>query len=128
MLDVRLINVLSSTIFLKNAWAAGRQNRLIYATLFTVLVLTSWISHWTQNPSHVLMDKVVVAAVVAYGGCLVYKKGIRADFFYLCVVVVTFVITLFIYFYGSRDPDYGECYHAFLHAFSSLGHHAILML
>jgi len=96
--------------------------------LFTGLVFTSWISHWTEDPSHVLMDKAVVAAVVTYGGWLVYQKGRRADLFYLGVAVGTFLMTLLLYTYGSSDPDYGEYYHAFLHAFSSVGHHAILML
>ena len=131
---MRLLNVASSTLFLSNALAALYQNKLVYALLFFTLVLTSWLAHGTEHPFIGYLDKLVVYAVVAYGAYLVYKKGRRADLYYLSVGVATFLATVVLYCYGActgtfcYDHEYGQHYHALMHGFSSVGHHALLLL
>jgi len=131
---MRTLNVVSSTLFLSNALSALYYKKLVYAFLFFLLVLTSWLAHGTEHPFLGFLDKMVVYAVVAYGALLVYQKGKRADVYYLSVGVATFVATLVLYYYGActgtlcYDEEYGQCYHALLHGFSSVGHHALLRM
>ena len=131
---MRLLNVASSTVFLSNALAAIRHNKLVYALLFFTLVLTSWLAHGTEHPFLIYIDKMVVYSIVAYGAFLLYKKGRESDLYYLSVAVAMFFATVVLFCYGActgtfcYDHEYGQEYHALMHGFGSVGHHALLLL
>ena len=63
-----LLNVASSSIFITNAAAAWAFRDKLYAGLFATLVATSFLAHGFDHPVLTFVDKVVVYAVVAYGG------------------------------------------------------------
>ena len=131
-----IVNVASSTLFLTNAAAALKRQKLVYGALLVALVGTSWMAHGVGHPVMVALDKLVVHAVVAYGAYLVGRRLVEGavDGFYLFAVVATFAATVLLYHFGEEkgglcfDPDSGEWYHALLHGFGSVGHHAILLL
>jgi hypothetical protein len=123
------LNVASSTLFLSNAVVAHALQQRLYTTLLLALVLTSWGAHGTSNRTVKLVDKVVVYMVVSYGAYYMLKKGPRKNAFYWTVTLLATSIIVFLYFGGACfDPDYGACYHAYLHAASSISHHAILAM
>jgi hypothetical protein len=156
--------VLSSLSFITNCIAAYLYGEYIYSLLWGSLCVSSVLTHglrWYTNVHTIsfdetynnpnithrllfwafMVDKLVLYLVVITGWCLIYKKidGLKQTMYeVMCgiCIVVTFCLTLFLYFYGyvsnmySFDPalDVANKWHCMVHWIGSFGHHCILLL
>jgi hypothetical protein len=131
-----IINVISSTLYATNAIAAHAKKEMVYSLVSSVLLGTSWLFHATRNEYLGWIDKCAVYSFIAYGLYhLINKNCWRSDNRYLFLVcIITASISSYLYYYGyftktfCHDPEFGDYFHALLHGFSSLGHHANLLL
>jgi hypothetical protein len=109
-----------------------------YATLFLFLFITSIIYHSNKNIYTLMIDKFAIFSVILYGCMIFYNKCKNNN--NICIkkslIITTFGITMYLYFYGyihkkycfSKDANKGEAYHSLLHCISSIGHHLIMIL
>ena len=83
-----------------------------------------------------VVDKIVIFMIVLYGSYMLYHK-IRMDKLGLIsLIVVTFLLTVFFFYYGyltnsyCYDPDVviGNCYHGLVHVIGAFGHQMIVLL
>ena len=130
----------SSFIFLVNSIVAFCFGYMFYSIIFFVLVITSLIVHSTYNVYAMIMDKMAILLIVLYGGHLFYTKCLRSfdikQMFYMTSIVSTFLITVYLYYFGYSQNQYCFCenkqianqYHSFLHFVSSLGHILIVLM
>ena len=131
------ILLLSSLIFITNVITALYKQYYIYATLFTLLTITSQFFHSSKSMMTNAADKIMIFSVVFYGGNMLYTKMGMQGFHPLLGIVITttFLFCIISYYYGyicnkyCFDPDnnVGNMYHAMLHIIASVGHHMIIM-
>ena len=109
-----------------------------YAAAFMFLTITTlfYHSHMTSKLIYVI-DKIAIIIVVLHGSYFFYIKCLDIenpiDYFYATIIVITFLSTLFLYYYGfqckqycfSLDNDVAQFYHVLIHIISSVGHHLI---
>jgi uncharacterized membrane protein len=135
------LNVFSSFIFLTNAVLAYYYNYTIYLIIFLFLFTTSVNYHYYESIITNILDKICILLVVSYGFYIFVNKCCNKTFVikdYICAigVIVTFILTIYLYCYGYLCNDYCFCqdiisqeyYHAFLHFMASLGHHIIIIM
>lgn len=128
----------SSLIFLTNVAHNLIYENYLYATGFMFLSITSLIHHYNTTNLTYVFDKTGIIFVVLYGGYFFYKKCLNiqkpVEYFYATVIVITFLSTIFLYYYGyqnnnycfSLDKDDAQFYHVLMHIVSSIGHHLII--
>jgi hypothetical protein len=130
------ILLFSSLVFITNIVSAFYKKYYIYSLLFCGLTLTSVIYHYNTNMYTNIADRMLVSAVVLYGGYMLYKKSITNNRFNYYFIILTFLSCGFLYIYGYLVDDYcyhpnkfiGDIYHGILHIISSFGHHLIIFL
>ena len=128
----------SSFVFIFNIIIAYIYDDIIYITLFSMLLFTSLIVHYTQNNVVAILDKIIILNVVIYGYYVLHTKCFNCEiydhtFFCAFVVVITFLSTIYIYYYySSLDIELcgiiGNWYHVLLHFICSLGHNIICIM
>jgi hypothetical protein len=135
-MNIELLLFFSSFIFITNAISTCYKEYYVYCMLFLFLTVTSLIYHYTKNEYVRIVDKVAILGIVLYGGYMLYKKASIEKYLKIILIVLTFLITIFLYYYGfltkryCYDPEkcVGDLYHALLHVISSIGHHLITFL
>ena len=131
-----LLLVFSSLIFMTNVVSTFYKKYYIYCLLFFCLTITSVIVHYNTNMWTKIIDKFFVLAVVLYGGWVLYNKTTPDNIIEVLVIVTTFLLCIYLYYYGYYVNDYcyhpdkriGDKYHSLLHVISSFGHHLITFL
>ena len=130
----------SSFIFLTNVILNLTYGYYLYAFLFIILTITSLIYHSNTTNLTYIIDKLGIIFVVLYGGYFFYNKCLNIqkpiDYFYAVIIVVTFLSTIFLYYYGfqckhycfSVDDKISQFYHVIIHLLSSVGHHLIAFM
>jgi hypothetical protein len=128
----------SSLIFLTNVSANVVYGNYLYAAVFMILTITSLFHHSKTTNLTYVIDKVACMIVVLYGGYFFYQKCFDIQkpiqYFYATIIVITFLLTLFLYYYGyqcthycfSLDDNVAQFYHVLMHMVSSVGHHLII--
>jgi len=131
------ITFYSCSVFITNAIHALVMNNMVYSCLFTGLFITSVVMRMYSNIYTVILDKIVIGLVVLYGGKLFLDKvnnnGIFKYLLLNALIILTFLLTIFLYSYGYIVSSYcfgenGDAWHGFMHCISSVGHHLILFL
>lgn len=127
----------SSFIFLVNVILCVLYDYNLYAFLFFILWVTSIIFHLYNNMITFLIDKVIIVLVVLYGGGIFFEKcKSDMDIFYVLSIIATFLITIYLYYFGYICKKYCYCenkeianiWHSGLHIISSIGHGLIVFL
>ncbi len=134
--DFSLLLVFSSFIFTTNRLTTCYKKYYIYCFLFFFLTITSLIFHYNTNIYTNILDKTAILSIVSYGGYLLYNKTTTANQNQIVLIVATFLLCIFLFFYGyffnvycyHPDKCVGNNYHVALHIISSLGHHLITFL
>ena len=135
-MDFEFILYFSSLVFITNAISTCYKEYYVYCVLFLFLTTTSIIFHQTNNEYFRIVDKIAILCVVFYGGYMLYKNMSKEKYAKIILIVITFLITIFLYYYGFLTKQYcydpekciGDLYHALLHVISSIGHHLITFL
>ena len=132
------ICVFTSLFFITNIIISYNYENYIYVFLFSCLLITSIIFHYTHNRIMYIIDKVFVYLVVIYGGYLVLNKSIcdcnNREYFCIFVISIMFLACLSLYMNGMTSIRfevfgiYGNHYHALIHVLASIGHNLIVIL
>lgn len=131
--------LISPFLFLTNTVVAYIYGYVFYAFLFAQLLLTSLYYHGIGDWTSAALDKITIAAIIAYGGYVFVSKmaaGSGRDRGLAALVIATFLASGYLYVYGRQqgtycfdaDPDIANSWHAGLHAVSALGHVCIVLL
>jgi prepilin signal peptidase PulO-like enzyme (type II secretory pathway) len=103
-----------------------------------ILTITSLIHHSNTTKLTYIIDKIGIIFVVLYGAYFFYNKCLNIqkpiEYFYALIIVITFLSTIFLYYYGfqckhycfSLDDNVAQFYHVLMHFVSSVGHHLII--
>ena len=83
-----------------------------------------------------MIDKIVIFMIVFYGSYLLYHKFSMDKLVLISLIVVTFLLTVFFFYYGyltnsyCYDPDkvIGNYYHSMVHVIGAFGHQMIVLL
>lgn len=126
----------SCLVFITNAIAAFFKEYYLYSFLFFNLTITSLIFHSNNNIYTNVIDKIAILSIVLYGSYILYNKISIQKKLRIFVIITTFLLTLFLFFYGycnncycyNPDKCIGDKYHSLLHLISSIGHHFIISL
>ena len=130
------ILLFSSLIFITNIFTTFYKKYYEYCLLFIVLTVTSLIFHYNSNIYTNVLDKIFILAIVIYGSYMLYSKSSNEKVFSISIIVITFILCIFLFFYGYCTNNYcydsDKCvvdrYHCLLHCIRSLGHHIITFL
>jgi hypothetical protein len=124
----------SSFVFLTNVVTGSG----LYSALFLCLTATSIAVHSKYTAFTYVLDKVSIAAVVVYGGSILWKKieDVDVNWNLVRLSVLSFLVCTYVYCYGYLtglycfDPDRKTAnkYHALMHYTSSIGHHCVAFL
>lgn len=130
----------SSFVFLINVSIAFYYEYYLYAGLFFTLLITSLFQHSQYTLLTNVLDKIIIFAVIFYGGYMFYNK-INAvfntrQFILSCIIILTFLSTIILYYYGylnnclcfCDDQIEANLFHSFMHCIVSLGHCCIIFL
>ena len=128
--------VFSSLFFLVNVVVAFRYGYYFYSFLFFSLVITSVLFHTYKNIYIMVIDKLVIFMIVLYGSYMLYHKFRMDKLGLISLIVVTFLLTVFLFYYGyltesyCYDPDVviGTYYHCLVHVVGAFGHQMIMLL
>jgi cation transport ATPase len=137
--------ILSSFIFLTNVLAGLYFKKYLYAFLFFLLTLTSFIHHSSKTKLTNLLDKIALYCIIFYGGYKFYEhyanttKTSQFDLKTITkyiLIITTFLSVVYLYSYGYLTNNYvfhseyktSQLYHCLMHIISSLGHHIIIAL
>jgi len=125
------INIISSFVFLTNAFVAYLFDYKLYSFLFFMLWITSMIYHTNKNIYTNILDKIVILTIFLYGGYLFVTKPQNTN--YKIMIVLSFLSTIFLYYYTSQYEEYELSLqtqtnlHSLLHIIASIGHHLIVI-
>jgi hypothetical protein len=125
----------SSFIFLINIFVGLICSYYLYAGLFIFLMTTSLLQHSHYTLFTTVIDKVAIYSVVLYGGHLFYLKR-DGNVFTVCLILVTFLLTVFLYYYGKKNKCFCFCedrsksnrYLSLTHFIGCFGHCCIMIL
>ena len=129
--------VMSSFIFITNSLTAYYFGYYLYSALFLFLTITSVIVHTENNYCTNIIDKFAVGFIVLYGGYMLSNKLTEnTDIFYFSAIIITFLVSAYLYVYGFITGQYCFCsevdkqnmYHTIMHMISSFGHHLVIFL
>ena len=126
----------SSFMYITNILAALICEYYIYSLLFVNLTITSVMFHINNTIYTNILDKIAFLAIVFYGALLVFNKFNAHNIGYVSIIVMSFILSITIFFYGyynkkyCYDPDknISDQFHCWLHIISSFGHHFIIFL
>lgn len=126
----------SSFMYITNILAALICEYYIYSLLFVNLTITSVMFHINNTIYTNILDKIAFLAIVFYGAWLVFNKFNAHNIGYVSIIVMSFILSITIFFYGyynkkyCYDPDknISDQFHCWLHIISSFGHHFIIFL
>lgn len=126
----------SSFIFITNILTTFYKRYYVYCVLFISLTITSLIFHYNTNIFTNILDKISILAIVLYGSYILYKKPKIDKPIQVILIITTFILTLFLFFYGYHTNSFcydldkctGDNYHCLLHFISSIGHHLVIFL
>jgi len=131
------ISFYSSSVFITNAIHALVMNNIVYSFLFTGLFITSVVIRMYPNIYTTSLDNIAIGLVVLYGGKMFLDKvnshGIFKNLLLNGLILLTFLLTIFLYSYGYLVGSYcfgenGYTWNALMHFISSVGHHLIMFL
>lgn len=133
---IKNINVYSSFIFIVNVFVAFYKCYYLYAFLFLCLTVSSIVHHTYQNIYTNIIDKIVIFAIVIYGGNLFFQNKSNNKNIQKIMIVSTFLLCIFLYIYGYIVKDFcfhhdlciGNSWHSLLHGIGSVGHILIMLL
>lgn len=124
---MKLVLVLTSSLFLTNFIHNAYYRCYVYAWLFLLLSITSIFIHseifldWEETHNGILvMDKIILFHIFLYGLYLHCKTGISI------FPIISFCLVSLIYstiYYMKNDY---ENKHMIMHIIGSLGHHSII--
>jgi hypothetical protein len=125
----------TSFIFIINTLAALYKKYYFYSFLFFCLTITSLQYHSTHTMYANIIDKIVIAGIVLYGGYMLYKKSDKSISINI-FIIITFLACVFLYIYGCFTNNYcfhpdaivANNYHALMHIVGSIGHNLIILL
>jgi hypothetical protein len=125
----------SSFIFLTNVTLFLYLGYTFYAFLFLCLWLTSVLYHSAPSATNYILDKLSILGVVVYGGYLFFTKLDSISIQMAMIIIVTFLMTIFLYGYGYKVQRYcfdkkkkrANLFHSALHVISSIGHYFIAL-
>ena len=130
--------VVSSLVYLSNAFTCWMMGKITYAKWFGALVATSLIIHTNNNIYTNIIDKVSIAGVVGYGGYTYLQRvwGKNKNILGVYLPLATFITVCIFYVVGywyqrfcfDTEHRIATRYHVLLHVISSIGHHVILLL
>ena len=129
-------------MYLLNVFVNIHLQLYMYAYLFALLTLSSLIYHrYSQIIFFNLCDKIMIFSVVIYGGNIILSKILlqylhNLHLFFVINIIITFLLTLYLYANGHYMNRYcfdtnikiANCWHAYLHLISSIGHIMIALL
>lgn len=127
----------SSFVFITNIILAHYIHDPIYFLLFSLLLTSSLIVHYTQNIFAYYCDKVFIYSVVVYGFLVFSMKLYKINTLYqmLLAVLVVFCFVMCIYIYDNYSNitlvlfnKEGNFYHVLVHLAASIGHNLIMLL
>jgi hypothetical protein len=128
----------TSFIFISNILLALYYKYYVYAFLFTMLMITSFIIHSSYNIYTNIIDKISILCIVIYGVIMFYNKiqYSETNNIYILIIITTFLLCIHLYYYGYITNQYcfdsnkniGDKYHSLLHLLASVGHHSIILL
>ena len=136
----------SSFVFIINVSIALYYGYYLYAGLFFALLITSLLQHSHYTLLTTILDKIVIFAIVFYGGYLFYKKisnyrnskvELNAQQYIASFLIIfTFLSTIVLYYYGYFYKCFCFCddqlaanyFHSFMHCVGSFGHCCIVFL
>ena len=130
--------VFSSLIFITNIILSYFYKNYIYLFLFSCLLITSIIYHYTQNNIIIKIDKCFIYLIICYGFYVMYNKEIYEinirEILYIYIIIISFLSCVYLYLSGLSNTPF-EFYgikwnflHAFLHIIGSIGHNIIAIL
>jgi len=133
--------IYSSFIFWINVVVGIYLKEYIYASLFVALFITSILFHYSNsnsNSNYLILDLFIVFSIFIYGGYRFVTKlrEKRINIPVIFMIIATFLITLYFFFYGYYTNQYcydinkqlANLYHSLLHIIGSLGHILIVLL
>jgi hypothetical protein len=124
-----------------NVIVAYNYGYYLYSGLFAALTITSIIHHSTKSFTTYWTDKIVIFAVIGYGGYVFFDKIAKGIVYecqplYYAIIVGAFLGIIVLYYYGNANncfcfaEDLDECdrWHQLIHLLTSIGHHFIVLL
>lgn len=127
----------SSFVFITNIILAHYIHDPIYFLLFSLLLASSLIVHYTQNIFAYYCDKVFIYSIVVYGFLVFSMKLYKINTLYqmLLALIVVFCFVMCIYIYDNYSHislvlfnKEGNFYHVLVHLAGSIGHNLIMLL
>ena len=133
----------SSSFFIINVSVSLHYKDYIYCFLFASLLITSYISNYTQNVYIILLDKTNIGFVILYGGYQYVNKSIyyydkcnddKHKLYCIYFIPVSFFLVSYLYLSGiAINPIVicdikGNWVHCFIHIISSIAHNLIIIL
>lgn len=130
------ITIFTSLLFITNSILAYINKHYVYAGLFALLTITSFLFKFKTNNYTFIIDKIAIILVIFYGSYVLYQNINTISKTYLTAIVSTFVATILLYYYGykkscfcfDKDNCISENYHALLHIIGSIGHSMIILI
>jgi hypothetical protein len=126
--------IISSFIFLTNAFVAYILQYKIYSLLFLLLWISSILFHTYKDIYTNILDKIIIFTIFIYGGYLFYTKNQQnQNNLHKIFIILSFLSTIFLYLFIIYQKDkYTKTFqnklHSLLHIIGSLGHHLIVFL
>jgi len=127
----------SSFVFISNIIVAYYVNEPIYFILFSILLMTSLIVHYSQNTFISYCDKFCIGLIVLYGFIIFSMKVLHIKTIYQLIssiiVIFLFLSCIFIYQnYALKTVTLfnieGNFYHILIHLSGAIGHNLIMLL
>lgn len=127
----------SSLIFITNIVTAFYKKYYLHCILFICLTITSVSYHYDHSNIYIkILDIFFILAIILYIIYSLYNKTSRGNLNHIIVILITFLFTTFLFFYGYCVKNYcfhpdkyiSSIYHCMLHIISSLGNHFITFL
>jgi len=132
MTEINNTLYLTSHIFITNALAAIYKMYYLYGFLFICLTISSLYVHSNkeiynnQYNSINRIDKFIIACIVLTGGYIFYKNFTNKNIILNGFIIITFLISIWLYFIICSQKTKRTTYHTLLHVIGSIGHHCIL--
>jgi hypothetical protein len=128
--------VLSSCVFITNAFTAFYKKYYLYSALFVLLTVSSVIFHSFKDLYTYIFDLIVVCTIILYGGYLFHLKSTAHNYNYQIISVTMILVVIYLFICGYIIQDYcynidqtiSNHYHSLVHILSSIGLHFVIFL
>lgn len=128
----------SSLFFITNIIIAYYYDEYVYLLLFAALLITSLVTHFTQNKWSIYLDKSVIFMIIVYGFYVFMNKCVYIEtnkqFLFATIIFATFWSCVILYLSNlSNTPIsfcgvFGNFLHVIIHILGSVGHNMIVMM